>query len=243
MSTPMSKEALVAARAEPQRQAIFTIVIVCVVVGTLCLALLMLAVNIAPSKQLWTTSNLTYCCPDIASELTKSANFTLDPCTNFYNYTCYNFHHLSAPAGDVVDPVANMAVLGIQLSYSFWDIIFREKDWNPTSRARINQSVSCYPDAPNGTMAWAWATLRMGVSSAGRAAKTMVPGWNVGLHAWSTQILSPAQIFYMRSLFLFCGDSVTVRASTLYPSLWDFRNTYTCPSPDKLWIKKCAIYN
>ncbi|CAN7942294.1 unnamed protein product, partial [Ixodes hexagonus] len=32
-----------------------------------------------------------YCCPDVASKLTKAANFSLNPCRNFVLYTCHNW--------------------------------------------------------------------------------------------------------------------------------------------------------
>ncbi|CAN8007292.1 unnamed protein product [Ixodes pacificus] len=237
MATPASNDVPSPFQNRPKGLATIASVIVGLLVAVVYLGLLIVfATNHVPFEQHTPSSNLTYCCPNLAAELVKAANFSLDPCTNFLNYTCYNFHRLR---GDVVDPVTNMAVLGVRMAFSFWTIILGHQGWNPISKARITGTIGCYPHITIERFS-DLVTFRLALKSAATAARTMVTGWNVGLKAWSIQTLSPAQMFYMRSVFVYCDDWKTGRDPAVYLDIDDFRSTFACPPRQQGWAKNCS---
>ncbi|CAN7939833.1 unnamed protein product, partial [Ixodes hexagonus] len=68
-------------------------VLLCLAFGIICLVFFFaLIVMIAQKKGITHENNSSsYCCPDVASQLVKAANLSLDPCRNHFMYTCHNW--------------------------------------------------------------------------------------------------------------------------------------------------------
>ncbi|CAN7938405.1 unnamed protein product [Ixodes hexagonus] len=58
------------------------------------LVFLLLVLGIPVKGKSSLTENSTYCCPDVARQLIKAANFSLNACDDYFMYTCYNWRAL-----------------------------------------------------------------------------------------------------------------------------------------------------